>query len=704
MTIKKAVPVLVCSVLVLAALAFRQASEPRMLFEKAKFAMETRGDLSGAIKLLEDLLQKYPQEREVAAKAQYTIGICFEKQGLAKAREAYEKVVQKYPEQSEAVSLAKAKLASLMAGPAAAAVNKDQFQMRKIWSGPDVDSLGEVSPDGKYLSTVDWMTGDQAVLETGSGKKRRLTDKGPWEKSSEFALFSTWSPDSRTLAYNWFTDSSCEIRTIGIEGPGHRVVSKDASLKYVHPGDWSPDGKYLFTYFSRDNRMSHLGLLSLADGSLRPLKALETVYPSEMRFSRDGRYVVYDLPTQSEPQESNIHVLAVDGSLDAALISSPADEFLVGWAPDGKSVLYTSDQSGTFDLWAVRVTNGKAQGEPELIKKDLGPISPMGFNDAGVLYYGVDVSIVDLYVAEIDAASAKLASPPVRALPRIMGSKLSPDWSPDGTALAYVPQSPPGFELVRRKSFNIVSLETGKIRTFPLDLRSIGRLRWSSDGRSMLVRGLPKDGYWSLFLFDLQTQVLRPLVLTPAGAAISNLSTLDGKDIFFTYLDFPKKVRKLLRYNLDRQSAVEIYQEDTRPGMGDFAISPDGKDIAFVDQPSTLKIMPSGGGEAREILKLQSPEQPVSLTWTNDGRGIVFSKALSSTDLANQMCELWLQPADGGTPRNLGVAMDRISYLRFHPDGKRLVFQAGQMRLEVWAMENFPAAEKPRGIAKNSPD
>jgi hypothetical protein len=42
----------------------------KLLFEKAKFAMETKGDLQGAIKLFQEIVTKYPKEKEYASKAQ----------------------------------------------------------------------------------------------------------------------------------------------------------------------------------------------------------------------------------------------------------------------------------------------------------------------------------------------------------------------------------------------------------------------------------------------------------------------------------------------------------------------------------------------------------------------------------------------------------------------------------------------------------
>src|SRR4030042_7043644 len=87
--------------------------EYKILFEKAKFTMETKGDLNGAIALFNDIIKKYPKEREYAAKSQLYIGLCYEKLGNTQARAAYERVVREYTDQSDIVVQAKERLAVL---------------------------------------------------------------------------------------------------------------------------------------------------------------------------------------------------------------------------------------------------------------------------------------------------------------------------------------------------------------------------------------------------------------------------------------------------------------------------------------------------------------------------------------------------------------------------------------------------------------
>jgi TolA-binding protein len=88
---------------------FQNSSEHKVIFEKAKFTMETKGDLKGAIKLFEEIIKKYPDEREYAAKSQLYIGLCYEKLGMKQAKQAqkaFQKVIDNYPEQAEVVKVA----------------------------------------------------------------------------------------------------------------------------------------------------------------------------------------------------------------------------------------------------------------------------------------------------------------------------------------------------------------------------------------------------------------------------------------------------------------------------------------------------------------------------------------------------------------------------------------------------------------------
>ena len=79
---------------------------------------------------------------------------------------------------------------------------------------------------------------------------------------------------------------------------------------------------------------------------------------------------MYDQLQQEGASASDIFLLEADGGREVRLVDHPADDKVVGWAPDGR-LLFTSNRSGTRDLYALRVSDGRADGEPELIQRDV---------------------------------------------------------------------------------------------------------------------------------------------------------------------------------------------------------------------------------------------------------------------------------------------------------------------------------------------
>ncbi|MEE8147795.1 MAG: hypothetical protein V3T24_09340, partial [Longimicrobiales bacterium] len=51
--------------------------------------------------------------------------------------------------------------------------------------------------------------------------------------------------------------------------------------------------------------------------------------------------------------------------------------------------------------------------------------------------------------------------------------------------------------------------------------------------------------------------------------------------------------------------------------------------------------------------------------------------------------ELWQLPVEGGEPQRLGLAMEGLRDVQFHPDGQRIAFTSARFKVEVWALENF---------------
>ena len=516
--------------------ASQNEKEAEVLLQAAMNTELVKGDLEAAIQQYKRILASQGGSRSVAAKALVRMGHCYERLGNVEARQAYERVVREYADQSEAAAEARTRLAGLGKPTTTMAA-------RQVWAGPGVDTLGGVSPDGRYLSFVDWETGDLAIRNLVTGENRRLTNKGSWTDSSQFALFSRFSPDGKQIAYDWFNkDSIFELRVGALDGSGHRTLYRNDKLEYVGAAGWSPDGKRVLARFMGRDKTYQLALVSVVDGSASILKTFPWLRDSwYVGLSPDGKYVAYDFPPSEDSLQRDIYVLAVDGSREVRVVEHPADDWALGWTPDGKRILFASDRTGTWDAWLIPVVEGKPQGPPELVNRNIGQIEPLGFTRSGSFYYGVETGMVDVHVASLDMQAGTVIAPPARVAQRFLGTNRQADWSPDGRYLAYISGRGHRSTGFGPKVLCIASLETGKQRELLLNFNQASLFRWSPDGRSVLVKAWdPKQGE-GYYLLDVETGQVKTVILGEEDrqAAWSR----DGKVLFLVRLPggFAKK-------------------------------------------------------------------------------------------------------------------------------------------------------------------
>src|SRR5687768_16524480 len=121
------------------------------LFQKALAKERAEGQLEAAIQLYEQVVRDFAGDRPLAAKALLQIGRCYERLGKDGAQKAYDRLVRDYGDQRPAADEARDRLAVI-----ARASTQPTPSMRLVWTGPEVDTQGSPSPDGRYLSYVDF--------------------------------------------------------------------------------------------------------------------------------------------------------------------------------------------------------------------------------------------------------------------------------------------------------------------------------------------------------------------------------------------------------------------------------------------------------------------------------------------------------------------------------------------------------------------
>ena len=656
------------------------------LFQKALTKEKAEGNLEEAIALYQKVAEK-GEDEALAAQAQLHIGMCYEKLGLGKAREAYEKVIARFPKQEESVRTAREKLARLRK-PAAAEKDDGAFRMRLVTS--DIGPMyGTVSPDGKSLAVMDPQSLGLSFWDIETGQTRRLTN------SKGMFLLGRWSPDGKTFAYAVLnSDYRGETRLIAADGSEPRVLFKDNDYD-CGPVGWSPDGKFILAWLQKKNSGYQLVVMSAADGSFQVLKTWTRPIPSwNMGFSPDGKYIIYDAPQQENSKEFDVFLLSRDTKQETRLVDHPAHDTFVGWVPNTNAFLFTSDRAVSRDLWVIRTADGKPLGEPVLVKKDIGEIKPLGFSDKGSFFYGTGSSQADIYEAGIDLDKGAIVGPPQKLSQKIVSPFYSPVWSPDGTSLAYFVERSEGGKASAYFICVRPDKKEGEERWIPIEISANWELAWSADGRAFLATVQDHNRTQGLFWIDRQNGGLTLLAKSGPGSLIKTFAVSpDGKSVFYAHFQWQEKFCTVIQRDLATGQEKEIYRKEAGADIGSMTVSQDARYLSFSTADSmpapegfVIRIMDLADGKTRDILQGKVREF-VPHAWTRDGKTILYIKRTG--DANNGKGELWLVPATGGEPKSLGLNMERMHHLQLHPDGKRIVFTSEKVVLGVWEMENF---------------
>jgi len=696
MNIKKASIYIAFMALLMVAFGFQNSSEHKVLFEKAKFTMETKGDLKGAIELFNEIIKKYPDEREYAAKSQLYIGLCYEKLGLKEAQKAFQKVIDDYPDQAEVVKVANEKLSFILRAQSVVEKGDKELRIRQVWSGSGVDHCGAPSPDGRHLTYVDWATGNLAIRELTTGKTRQLTKEGTWKAPIEFALNSRISPDGKMVAYSWYTPQEThDLRLVGIDGSAPKILYSNKAYE-AYPQDWSSDGKHIATFlYKKDDGAKQIIWVSVEDGSTRVLKrsVKGRSTASSLRHSPDDRYIAYDDLVDEGSGNVDIYLTAIDGSGDIPLVEHPANDRLLGWVPGGEEILFLSNRTGTWDAYVVRIADGKLLGSPIPVKRDIGQITPMGITQNGSFYFNLHTRYFATHIAPFDSETGKFQ---VQSSKPLLGSNFSPEWSPDGEFLAYITEQRMTRGRLYHRPLRILNLKTGKERELASEL-TVREPRWSPDGRYILVPGYDitksqekdyKGGFYQINANDGQVTTLVELDLNWRDS-IAEWSA-DGKSIFYT------NQGQLLKRDLESGQEKQLYKITNSTRILD--LSSDGQRLVFGDydpdeETLSILIMSIQEQKVRELIKLQRVRRSGAhaARWTPDGKYVVFMKY----DVDEKGSSFWRISSEGGEPQKLWQSKKSgDGDLSIHPDGKQIAFTTFKDEIDIWVMENFLPEEK----------
>lgn len=681
---------LAAAALIIGTAAAQSPSASDLYFEALR-QQENKGDLTKAIETYKSIIDRYPAD-PIVPKALLELATCYETTRQPEAATVYARIVRDFGT-SSAAATARTRLARLDQKTPA-------ISTREIWE----EAADWVSPDGKYLSFIDWETGDLATRELPSGRVRRLTNNGKW--NGDFADAPVPSKDGKSILYSWFTEKSgtYDLRVVSRDGGAHRVLVANVQGTALRPVGWLSDGKRV-VYLKLSNVIEGTTRTPVADVYVVGIEGGQAAIAKRIdrridrisgaaRLSPKGDFLAYEIPTAVGKPERDIHILSLADGSTSTFAPHLANDRVLDWYPSGDRILFVSDRGGKAELWSGPVTNGRGQGEPTMVRSDAGSIWPTGFTTKGDFYYGLTKQDSGIRVATLDSAG-KHSGQMMRLQGRYQTGQTQAAWSPDGSQIAYVQTTK--FDSVRparggqeaAKRLAVQTLATGDVRLYDLGMLNMQRPSWSADGKMIYLQGNTGQDGQGAYRVDLVTGQLSAIGTRGGGNPVNEPQRQwpavlpDGRSLLLYRASSVLVDGTPARYELVLRDLVARTERVIIADLSNFALSADGRWIAVRQRTAKdgrMVIMPAIGGEGRTILENTKGEPIAPMTWSPDGRFIYMFR------LGDSGRDLWRVPVDGSAPTDTGIRVDGVvNGISVNRDG-RIAISSDQMSTSTWVM------------------
>ncbi|MDA1278375.1 MAG: hypothetical protein O2960_30650, partial [Verrucomicrobia bacterium] len=551
-----------------------------------------------------------------------------------------------------------------------------------------------VSPDGRYVGFMPRENYNVDVYETNTGKTWTAV-KGTAKKSAWAGV--VFSADSSQIAYT-LNES---IYTAKLDGTGAKEIYKGEKDSYVWLVDWLLDSRKLIAVLSADT--DQIGTIAIDGGEFTEIKRLEKgVNVNAARLSSNGRYLAIRVGGDGK-QRTNISVIEIESNVQSTVIEGNVGT-LVGWEPGDSGILFLSDRAGITGLWRINAQPNEPVGNPELLKANLGDASMHRVCRDGSIYFSEQKSSMDAYVLAADFQTGEVLNQPRPATERFTGMKGVPVWSKDGKKLMFVVAH-------GEKRFAALSLDSGEYQEFPVAkifTSPLQKYAWSADNSVMYIQSYLAGQSHGIHRYEIASGATETFVKQHKDGKGWNCHprlSPNGKSLYYTRRIFKEGNEwkdHIVRHDLPSgQEEIVAELAEKINIWWPFELSPDGTRLALVmsdqfkndDFTVALRILPLAGGAAKELFRTAPRENINSLSWTPDGKRLVFTKQFESDEKrTDDKSELWSLDIESGKTVQIGLHLPRMREVSVHPDGRRVVLQAGSSDgngQDVWVMEDL---------------
>ena len=512
-----------------------------------------------------------------------------------------------------------------------------------------------ISPDGKTI--VFTYKGDLYRVAATGGTAIPLTT----HQAHDF--MPVWSRDGRQIAFASDRYGNFDVFVMPAEGGEAKRLTFHSAAEY--PYTFTGDDKAVVFGAARmdtaANRLFPTGsqpeLYQVPAAGGRPVQLLTT--PAEdVKFSRTGQFLLYHDKKGGENVWRKHHTSAITRDVwlhdtkagtHRKITTFAGEDRSPIFADGDKAFYYLSEESGTFNVHKMGIDGGKSQQVTSF--RNL-PVRFLSSSDAGILSFGYDG---DLYTMKPGSSPQKVAVA-ISADAKANRERVVPVTS--GAREMAVAPSGKEIAFVARGDVFVTSAEGGvtkRVTATPEEERGVG---FSPDGKA-LVYASERNGRWAVY----EARKAR-----------------DEEPYFYA--------STLLK----ETPLVANAQQNTQPRY-----SPDGKELAYIEDRNTLKILNLESKQARTLLtdkEIFGGGGGQHFLWSPDSKWLLFDYSIPGIAPG----EVGIVRADGkSAPANLTLSgfddarakwiLGGKAMLWFSTrDGLKSVAQSGSAQRDVYAM------------------
>ena len=392
--------------------------------------------------------------------------------------------------------------------------------------------------------------------------------------------------------------------------------------------------------------------------------------------------------------KGDIYTVPVNGGDAHQLTTNEAYDTRPVWSPDGTKIAFASDREGNMDIYVM----SKNGGAPTRLTTAPQAEQPLVFKDNHTVLYLAYIrpavedmqfpsnSFKEVYEVSVDGGKPKMVT---------SWTMENLNISPDGKTWLFNDKK--GYEDEWRKHHT--SSITRDIWKYDVSSKSFEKLTsfigedrnpvWDNSGESFFYLS-EQEGSFNIFKKSMnggKTEQITHFTSHP----VRFLSYAKNGTLCFSYngelytVKEGKEPQKLNIRILTDKIEKDVIRQIKRNGATDFAVSPTGKEIAFIIR-GDVYVTNVEYNTTKQIT--DTPEQERNLDFASDGRSIVYSSE------RNGVWQIWQSSIVRDSEKEFAYATDLKEenltnnnvtsfYPQYSPDGKEVAYLENRTTLRI---------------------